>query len=351
MKAESAKLIECFNFVDNVPASTIIESSQYVFLEAKGDHLVLNLSGLLSARASMSCEGEVNALIDRRALGAFLGKTKEFVTCEASEKGIILRSGNARLEAAQPKESGDYTSWEPGQGHKLKLEGNLGLLSEYAKANPGEPHMEVVCFSKGFGAFATDSLVVAACLDPNMPKECLLPRYIANLAGKLNAEELWVEKSGVAIRNSLGWIYQPLPATDAAYPSGQVKEVIGNITNQPGFLTVGASALLDALNPFNNYAWAGDSLLSVQCIPSKKIADSLRLKLDTPTVKFEHSVSVKITGKTPEKWGWPVARILPWLEFVKIFDAEITVGETEYVRWFRCIHDSKEYYLAAAQMD
>ncbi len=353
MKVDSAKLAEGFQLIDSIPANTILESSQFVMFTANSGKLRLKLAGIASAQAEMPCEGDAKFLVDRRAMSAFLAHTKEHCTFENTDKGTLLRSGGSRLELAPPKEITGYSEWKAGQGQKLKLEGNLlGLLSEYAKANPGEPHLEVVCFSKGYGAFATDTLVVAACLDKTIAAECLLPQFISNLAGKMNATELWVEKNGAAIRNATGWVYQPLPASEAAYPKDQVKGVLDAIRKQSGFLTVSATALYAAMQPLQNYAWASDGSLTVQCIPAKKLTDVLRLRLDMPAVKAEFTVSVKVTGKMPEKWSWPLSRVLPWLEHVKTLEnSKVTIGMHEHLRFFKCVEGDKLHCLVVAGMD
>lgn len=345
MKVLASSLIEAFKHVDHIPVNSVLDSSQHVAAEAKGGKLRLKLTGIATAQAEIPCEGDISFRVDRRALGAFLNKVGDSVTCEKTERGKLLKSAGAKLEFAEPTVASAYADWKVGPGQKVILDNELlGLLCGYAPTTPSEVYSEMICLSKGYGSCATDGLVIAACLDKTVAGDCLLPKFISNLANRTKVNELWLEKTGIALRGTGTWLYQPLPAHKEPYPIENIKKVLESLRKPPGFLTIDPGALLEALRHLKSYSWA-DSNAAIHCTPvaGSKGKEKLLLRVDTPQLKADYSVAVSLLGSAPAKWSWPLAALLPWLEYVNWEGAAVTAGIENAMRWFRVKEEDEEY--------
>jgi hypothetical protein len=319
MKIETKAFAEAIKLVDNVPANPAIITSQFVKLEAKGGKLRVRLSGLLSAQVAVPCEGELDCFVDRRALAPFLERAGDSVLATKNEEGLLLKSGRASVTVAISKAPEAATTWAPGKGQKLKLEGkHAALLLDYAKPDAGNSHLEFVVYQKGYGAFATDSISMAAVLDKTVELGIKIPRQLAEFLPKLpkDGQHLWVEKTGMAICWNGGWVFQPLSAGAKEYPD-VIQQILDKARTEKSLFKVAPSILLEGLTHINGFTWASIGATVVHCEMDEK---RVQLSLQEKTVTAVWGFSVTVVGK-PAKWNWSLSQIYPWLK--KIGDQEL----------------------------
>jgi hypothetical protein len=314
MKLETAKLAEAFKIVDNVPINPAIPSSQFLRLEASGGKLKVRLVGLLQAQVILPCEGDLDCSLDRRVLGPFLERAGEATTFALKDGSLTVKSGRANLSAALP-ENPESDIWKPGKGQKLQVPGAyMGLLTEYCAPLPGMDYLEVASCQKGYGMMATDSLASVLVADKGVVCDLQIPRQLAALMPKLQSEELWVERNGMALRFPNGWIYQPRPASEQQYPVPALQEMTTRALKAKPMFKAAPEALLEGLSHLGAFTWASEGVPVIQCVPTDK--GMVQMRLEGATVQADWKVQIAPSAKLPEKWGWALARLLPWLKCV-----------------------------------
>jgi hypothetical protein len=347
MKIEGKAFAEAFALVDLVPEQSGVESSHFVRLAAKEGKLVLRMAGIVSAAATVKGEGEIKIFADRKVLRAFVGRIGDgTITIENADTGVQLKHQRSTLTLTQPEEITGYSSWKQGPGKEASFErGLIGMLSKYA--SKVESYISVVRLEKGWGTVAGDGIALAACLDPGVPISCPLPKMLLDLIPP-STEKIWVEEKGAALRNEMGWIYQPIPTSEKPFPLDKIKEVLNGSVKAKPYIKIKNDKLLDVVKHFQSYAWGGKSY-GILCEAGKK-SDTISFRLETPVVKTSIIVEADESNFPETRWQWPLEKVEDWAEFIaKQGECEVEAGRSEHFHFFRCKVNKKQHILAVVQ--
>jgi hypothetical protein len=350
MKIEAEKFKAGFELIDLIPSESILPSSQFVHLVAKENVLRMKLTGIATAEAKVACQGDISFYVARRELSLFLNRATGTITCEVDKKGIALRSAKDKLITAQQKAVEGYAEIKPPTGKKIKLDGKLlSMLAQYGPTNTIDPHLEVICFRKKLGVFATDALTVAACLEKTEGEELLLPSFVAKLLTKTGLEEIYVDPKGATLQSPIGKLYQPLPATDKVYPVAETQGLLESARTEAGLFAFDAREMLDTLKHVNQFRATNSVIYGKPEVDNKRI----RVGSDSSTLLAESVMPVKFIKNRaqPEKFALALDRLAPWLQYVGGLELEVVFGIMGSLTWMRCVEESTTHLIVLAGME
>lgn len=359
MKIPTDDCREAFKIVDQVDNQPGLASSQYVHLTGKDSKIQMRLTGLCIGKAAIA-SGDPNEwawYIDRRILGAFLSSTKaKTVTIDVQKDILRLQSGRHKVSAAGMDAISGYGHWAPPKDLTrfpldAALRKELALLGEYAPITAAADHLQAVYLVEGYGIIATDSFIVAACLDPGVsftfPLPVILSRSLTvNGAGM---EELLLDGKGAGIRYKKGYLYQPQNANCLTnYPLEKIQGVIAARQAIKPTIKVEAGVLFDALTRLNSFVFGADTDLHIICQPGTQPGTAL-LTMDLAQGKVQTTMAVT-SAADAYQLSWLVPKITPWVEYINGLSDKIVIGcgADEDCAVLQAVHNKKRRLLVVA---
>jgi len=322
LKLESIR--SAFALVASVPAITAVDSSAFVRLEHGAGHFTLDLCGVLWGHASIKT-GDTQKwefFVDRRVLSAFLSTAKGQdvdIICKGTQ--LVMKAGQT-LDIPSHDAVTGYQTWKPAKTFSMSGDWIAGLqtLVRYCPAMPGMEYVDAVNFQRGYGAIATDTMVIAAILDPKAAWTMLVPSSLASLIKQFDGAQLAAEKTGFGIVTELGSVYQPLDDNLNTYPVQKLKEVINGAAKSKVLAEMDVTELRGVLDD------AAAFLMDTNESAVVSVEDgALTANVEVHGGKFQRSI--KVTGKGAVKPSrWPVKQLAPWLAYLDGVDPESKVG-------------------------
>lgn len=354
MNLKLDELKRCFALVDNVELNPGFASSQFIRLRQESGTLTFSLAGILWAEARMKSDpngGKWTFYVGRQVLGAFLGTVVgETVELSMTKDKILLVKGKGQrldLPNQAPAVTG-YGSWTPTPATSIESHHHpvLEMLADYCPKTSGMEHLGAVNMIKDWGIVATDTLFIAAMLQP--PKQnLLLPSNLAVMLAKLSdgSSKIKVasDKNGVGVPMTDGWLFHPLMSEATKYPTAMVKGVAAEAVAVKRTTGFHATRLLNALTAAA--AFAQDTEVASVTINSGKAS----FVVQVGGGKFERVLAVK--GDLQVKSiAWPVARLIKWMTYVSALqpDTVITYGKLERASVLQATVDKQKHMLVFA---
>ncbi len=328
MKIVTQDLQEAFKVVDQVDTQPGLASSQFLRLEASDTELKLSLTGLCVGYVTCPVEEGKDWMwyIDRRVVSAFLASAKsKAITVDHKDNALLWKSGRQRITSTAMDAVTGYANWVP-SGNKLALTATLrkelALHAQYAPQTAAADHLSAVCLCKGYGVLASDSFVVATCLDKTQPTSLKLPVLLTSLMG--NGAAVLVDKNGAGIQYSNGYLYQPL-ATNCVtgYPLKKIAQVVTERSGLKPLLKVKARSFFDTLTHLKNYVFGSITDLLVTCTASKT-PGHVNLTLDV--ISGQAQTAMEADYATEFKLSWNLGKLLPWAEHIASLDGDTVVS-------------------------
>ena len=321
MKIKTDDLRAALSVIDNVAPNSFMDSSTYISLSAVGGKLYLKLTGILRASANVAIPNSEKwqAYIDRKMFRSFIGTASEEIEITYSDKQISL-SAKQSLNVPTHAPIVGYEVWKADPKAKQVTVTSAHVnaiksLSAYKPTAPGMEHVAAICFdAKHTMAFATDTIFMSAMTDKAFSHNWLLPIEAAGVVAKLaTSGNTVVDKTGVGVQLTNGWIFQPQPTTLDSYPTTQCLQVLNNASSLKPLATVTAGDLQQVLKAATEFVTS--SLLPMVIAADK---NAVSISVDVHGGKFQRSVDAKVTGKVAGV-QWPSHGVLPWVsEIAKI---------------------------------
>ena len=307
-------------------------SSQFVKMVCAKGTLKMALTGLCLGESSLAvpdASADWTFYLDRRVLEAFLATTKaQTLDMSIVKDSLVLLAGRSKASSTPMSEVSGYASWKSKPTGSLKitdaLRRELGVLSGYAPITAAADHLSAVYLIQKYGILATDSFVIAACIDPGMTQSFPLPVVISQLAAAQKVTTLDLDKQGAGIRFPEGYVYQTVSARcQTDYPIAAVQGVIKTSRAVPSCLKIKVGKLADALGYLKTFIFGSDIDINIQCPAGQKDL-SLLLTMDlirgrTQTASSGEEVAKDLNLK------WPISKIDPWVTYIAGIDREQVV--------------------------
>lgn len=320
MKVKTDELRSAFKVTDCVPISEVLESSQYLKIRQDGDKLILSMTGIVQTEASVKGQsqgGKWTAYIDRKIFKTFISTASEPETELFYKDKLTLKSGQ-RLELALHSQISGYESWAPKSSFDLTDEQRsfLKMAAKYLPTTAGTESCEAVCFDKD-RILVTDTIYMIEIKGSIVKTNFKMPPEIVKFLNG-TSEKVVVERTGVGLALSNGFLYQSLSSNLDNYPFDACVNV----------LTIGSKAT--TILKFKADEFAEALKIACQFTPDKTSAVAIETKdksiimtTVTNTGKFQRSV--KATGTLTDSVNLRAHKLIPWLEYA-------TDNEIEYSR-------------------
>jgi hypothetical protein len=327
MKADTEELRIAFQIVDQVDNQPGLLSSQFVQLKAGKDFLEMSLTGLCTSQATIPTSGNENWTwyIDRRILQAFLSTAKtKTVTFDVQKDILLCQSGRQKITAANMDTVTGYASWTPPKGSiqltlTPELRRELVLHSKYAPTTAAADQLSAVYICKGYGILASDSFVVAVCLDTSYQKTTPLPVLLSSLLSSNSVASVLVDKQGAGVQYKQGYLYQPLSDNCiSSYPLKKIAHVVATQLSGKPELRVKAKVFLETLTHLKSFIFGTDTDTKITCISGQPGQTLLSLTVTQGKVQ----TGMAAEYKTDFKIELALAKLLPWVEYINSINGE-----------------------------
>lgn len=334
MKFDTKEIQTAFKIVDQVDTQPGLHSSQFVRLEAKKNILQMSLTGLCISQVSCPIQEPGQDwiwFIDRRVLQAFLNTAKsKTIIIEHQKDALLWKSGRQKITATPMEPITGYATWEVGKGaSKLpltpELRKELSIHAQYAPVTAAADHLSAVCLCKNYGVLASDSFVIATCLDKTQNSNLKLPVQLASvLAANNGASTALVDKAGTGIQYPQGYLYQPLSTNCiTSYPLKKITEVIASHRDVKPVVKIKAKIFFEALTHLKGYIFGAATDSHVTCAASPT-AGFASLSLDVVQSNVQTRIAAEFN--TDFKMIWMIAKLLPWVEHIASLDGDSIIA-------------------------
>ncbi len=337
-----------------VPAEPTLPSSQFVRMIAGKGGIRLTLSGILfgdgNVKANAASKNEEwTFYADRHALNAFAQSSQNAVTLNIKNSHLLAECGSQTMKLSPPKEvvSG-YGIWPVNETVDLGLSvDDLAMLGPYCSKGAGGEQFAAIQFVKGFGAFATDSVVLSVIRNTNSP-EATVPANLCPHIVRSGSAQVCVstQNRGVGVVLADGRLHQPLHSSVSACPVSKFVSVAKEAEAKPAAFTCPVSDLFAALDALVAYPSMGANLTGEVSSTEKE----LRIRVTFPSGSVEKRVTVKKTSDIAATW--PLNRVRPWLNYIQKRDetATVTCRRTDAATELDCGIDKNTYVLVFADL-
>jgi len=345
MKLQTDEFKAAFNVIDNVSPQSILPSSQNVRFECTQGKLNIALTGIEFSESSIKLptNGTADAFfVDRRVVGAFLNNANAEsieLAYDDSGKQITFRAGRSKVTASAIEPITGYANWRKDSKYStMEISANLrrvlGTFSEYAAPSDSSlSHLSAVYLIDGFGVIATDTFVLAACLDKHIAGTLPIPASLARLVKTTSASEIVCNaKVGAAILYpKLGYVYQAVNSNIENYPLAQFKTLVDRSVKAKPASVFDYTDLRQGIEYIGNFLFGAESEVFAECVCTQGQREAT-LQVITPRIKTQRKVPV--TARITKSFKWPISKLKSWLEFADGKTAEISVTHEQGMNSF-----------------
>jgi hypothetical protein len=362
MKLQTEDFRKVFKIIDLVENHAGLLSSQFVKLTCNQGSIQMALAGLCIAESRLKTPEAVeiwNFYLDRRVLAAFLDTTRAQTIDVTLQKGsLTLLAGRQKANFTAMDEVSGYSIWKPKPGtlRSLKLSDEmrqeLGVLAEYAPITAAADHLSAVYLVEKYGIIATDSFVIAACLDPGISHTFPLPVVLSKLAAGNKVTSLDLDKTGAGIRFPEGHVFQPISARcQKEYPLRKIQDALKVHQTVKPILKINAGKLNDSIEHLQKFIFGSDVDVLLQLQAGQREGNLLML-LDLVRGKTQIASAGELVTKGLDL-KWPVAKIAPWVSYVAKLDKEGTIlcafDPQSHCNILQMAHGKRRYILVVAE--
>lgn len=326
MRIDSAELHAALKVIDLVPNQAGIDSSQFIRVTLLDDGILyMALSGGSIAEAAVATKepnGTFTIHVDRRVISAFMtgviGKHHRSTEVTQREDGaLVMRVGRQRVNLADSQVTSNYEQWLPPEEETAVVTTDadwtkyLQALCQYVPATVSVEHLAAIYSVKGYGLLATDSLSLAAYLDPTTPQTLPFPAPIAKLA---LGRPIVADGKGAGIQYPCGYVYQSVSSEcRTKFPVDLIKKLVkGTLDAQP-HMTVEARVLQDAVAYMKSFIFGTDPGAVIHV---KGLEGGNAVNLSLGVTQGDARRQIACTLHAPVDSKWRVAKLLPWLNAV-----------------------------------
>lgn len=353
MKVQAEKFAATLRTIGAVAAEPAIAASQFVRLIAKGDSIRLTLAGIMfgdgSVKADLPSKEEWTFYADRKVLMAFVSSASGTIELTLKDSTMVVVGSSQTMKLSAPTEAiSGYGLWPTTEKIALPINGeDLAMLNQYCSTGAGGEQFSAVQFIKGFGALASDSVVLSLVKNAVCPK-LVLPSNLASEAAKSKADSILMGKNGVGVVLEAGRLYQTLHTSLKSCPVDKLTEVAKTGLSKPVVFSCPASDLESAVGDLNKYPYTGASLIGEVVLQDKQ----LKIQVTFPSGTAKRSLDVKPTPKTDLTTQWALNRIYPWIRYISGKDstASITCRRMDAATVFDCTLDKNQYVLVFSDL-
>jgi hypothetical protein len=350
MKVKTDELRTAMRVVDNVPINLILESSQFVRIKQDGDKLTLSMTGALQAEATIGCVsqgGKWTAFVDRKIFKSFISTASD-PEIEIFYKDKLTMKSGQRLDLALHAAITGYESWSPKSAFDLEDDQKsfLCMAVKYLPNIAGTENCEAIWFDKE-RIIVTDKIFMIEVQGSTVKQSFLLPPDVARFLAS-TPEKIAVDKVGVGVSISNGFLYQPKSSALDTYPIDAIKAILAEGSKAPYIFKLKADELANALK------------VSTQFIPDKTEGVSIQtnsgvlgITVDTGSGKFQKTVKISGTGTLASPVKIPAGKLISWLDYAGASELEyarISTAKISLISVFRFTDSSRKNCLIVADL-
>ncbi len=366
MKISAEALKTALAIVDHVPAHSGMLASQFIRMQATGSALRMNLTGLLIAEATITAIEQKKVekwtlVLERGVVASFLSSLSNKTTVDLSvaDKGgtchAVITAKGRKLEVDSMADVTGYESWAGAESEKSSviklntLKADMGMITQFSPMVAAAEHWSSLVLVKGYGALATDTVLLVAILDESTTKSALLPPLIARTANEAGAGDVVSGETGYGVKFETGYIYQGKQYALKDYPVDGVRKIVDQaISAKPAF-RLSAPKLAETLAYLK--AFASDGANTQATLTASKEKQTITAVVALPNGTTHRTLQGTVEADAAVKL--PLLRTLPWFAHSGKQDVDIAFAHSkEDSRYLmHLVAGEKKYVLAVAESD
>jgi hypothetical protein len=365
MKVSAEALKTALAIVDHVPPHSGMPASQFVRMQATGSALVFNLTGLLIAESTITAieqkkQERWTLILSRSVLASFLSSltNKTTVDLSVAEKSgtchAVITAKGRKLEVDSMADVTGYESWGASADKSVtiklaSLKSDMGMITQFSPMVAAAEHWSSLVLVKGYGAVATDTVLLTAILDPGTVKSALLPPLIARTANEAGAGDVVAGETGYGVRFESGYIYQAKQYALKDYPVDSVRTLIDRSTSAAMTFKLSAPKLTDTMGYLK--AFAADGANTQVTLTASKEKQTVVCAVTLPNGTTHRTLQGEVAADASLKL--PLLRVLPWFAHVGKNDTDVSFNHSKEDGRVNMVlrAGEKTYVLAVAESD